>query len=103
MKAADLEGGRIRCVDPVVVEDDYAGIVKAIWEAEVIERQNEGLIIHAGELRYKVKRKYTLDAVVMGVGKTKTWRDKKPRASIHFFSVSPRKQKMVSPLYLSAM
>ena len=90
MKAADLEGGRIRCVDPVVVEDDYAGIVKAIWEAEVIERQNEGLIIHAGELRYKVKRKYTLDAVVMGVGKTKTWRDKKPRVNSLLLGVSKK-------------
>lgn len=90
MKAADLEGDRIRCLDPVIVEDDHEAVVSAIWRGEVDERHNEGLIVHADGMRYKVKRKFTLDAVVMGVVKGKVWLDKKPRAGSVLVGVSKK-------------
>lgn len=90
MKAADLEGDRIRCVDPTVVEDDYEATVQAIWRSQVQERMNEGLIVYAGDRRYKVKRKYTIDGVIMGIYKGKVWQDKKPRLASILIGVSKK-------------
>jgi ATP-dependent DNA ligase len=89
MKAADLESDRIKCLDPTVIEDDYEAKVDSIWRYEVGERMNEGLYIHGGGRRYKVKRKYTLDAVVMGIRTdTKAWLDEKPMVGSMLVGVS---------------
>lgn len=88
MKAADLEGDRIRCLDPTIVEDDFESTVRAIWRGEVEERNNEGLVVHAGDKRYKVKRRFTLDVAVMGIAKGKIWQDQKPRVGSVLVGVS---------------
>jgi hypothetical protein len=88
MKAADLEGDRIRCLDPTIVEDDHESVVRAIWRGEVEERNNEGLVVHAGGNRYKVKRRFTLDVAVMGIAKGKIWQDQKPRVGSVLVGVS---------------
>ena len=97
MKAADLESDRIKCLDPAVIEDDYEAKVDSIWRYETGERMNEGLYIHGGGRRYKIKRKYTLDAVVMGVSTTaKAWLDQKPMLGSLLIGVSkPSKEGMV--------
>ena len=88
-KAMDLDGDRIRCVDPVVITDDFENQVRAIWSYEVLKRGNEGLFIHAGSKRYRVKRHFTIDAVVMGVfTDTKRWMDKKEQLGSLLVGVS---------------
>lgn len=77
-KVADLDGDRIRCVDPLILMDDHYPVIKAKWESEVKTRGHEGLVLIVDGKTYKVKRKYTLDAVIMGIGTTsKTFEDEK--------------------------
>ena len=83
----DLDGDRIRCVDPVVIADDFENQVRAISSYEAQER-HEGLFIHAGSKRYRGRPLYN-DAVVMGVfTDTKRWMDKKEQLGSLLVGVS---------------
>ena len=95
-----FEGDRVKVVSAEHLTEGIPFRLDALWQLHVTENQQEGLVIHHNGNRYKVKRKHTLDAVIIGVSKTsKSWlADRKNR---HTFHVAVAKDtKFGSPTYV---
>lgn len=78
---------RVHPVEYQHVEEDPIPAIEYAWKHYVLERGEEGVVLHQDGKRYKVKRKFTVDAVIVAVSKeTKAWQDNKQ--SRHSFKVA---------------
>ena len=103
LRHAELQpfiGDRIKVVDMDYLTEAVSVRLDALWSHHVGENGQEGLVIHHQGKRYKVKRKHTLDAVIIGVSKiSKSWLA--GRRNRHTFHVAVAKDtKEGSPTYI---
>ena len=97
---ASAKNDRISVMPHEVVSDNITENFEAYWKRNVEELQNEGLVIHANGRRYKIKRKYTLDAVIIGIDTSaKYWQDRKEILPTVIIAVSKRTSK--GPTYVA--
>lgn len=86
---SEVKNDRVSVVPYEVVTEDIVTSFEALWKKHVEEARNEGLVIYGGDSRYKIKRKYTLDAAIIGVDTdAKYWQDKKEILSTVIVAVS---------------
>lgn len=91
---------RISTMPYEVVEDDQQLHFDMFWKKNVQDKGHEGVVAYANSRRYKIKRKYTLDAVIIGVDtSSKTWEDQKPILSTVIIAVS--KNTKSGPVYIA--
>lgn len=75
---SEVQNDRISVMPHEVITDDIETNFQAFWNDNVVKANNEGVVIYGGGRRYKVKTKYTLDAVIIGVDtEAKYWQDQK--------------------------
>jgi hypothetical protein len=103
LRHAELEpfaGDRIKVVDMEYLSESIPYRLEALWALHVGENEQEGLVIHHDGNRYKVKRKHTVDAVIIGVNTaSKSWLAN--RKNRHIFHVALAKDtKEGSPTYI---
>lgn len=94
------EGDRVKVVPLEHIHDGAALRLQALWNLHITQNQQEGLVIHHEGVRYKVKRRHTLDAVIISVAtNSKPWQD--GRKNRHVFEVAvARKTKYGDPTYI---
>ena len=86
---AEMKNDRISVIPHEVLTGDITTNFEAYWRKNVEEANNEGAVIYGGGKRYKVKRKYTLDAAIIGVDTdAKYWQDGKEILSTVVIAVS---------------
>lgn len=94
------EGDRVKVVPLEHIQDGAGLRLEALWNLHVMQNQQEGLVIHHDGKRFKVKRRHTLDAVIISVAtNSKPWMD--GRKNRHVFEVAvARKTKYGDPTYI---
>ena len=86
---SEVKNDRISVIPHDVVTEDLVTNFDALWKKHVEEARNEGVVIYGGGKRYKIKRKYTLDAAIIGVDTdAKFWQDQKEILSTVIIAVS---------------
>lgn len=91
---ANVKNDRISVMPFEVIETDLTTNFDAYWKKNVEGANNEGLVVYGGGRRYKVKRKYTLDAAIVGIDTTaKYWQDQKEILSTVVIAVSKKTAK----------
>ena len=60
-------GDRVKVVDCEYISEGAGPRLQALWNLHVGSNRQEGLVIHHQGKRYKIKEKYTIDAVIIGV------------------------------------
>ena len=95
-----FEGDRVKVVPLEHILEGAGPRMEALWSLHVSQNQQEGLVIHHQGKRYKVKRRHTLDAVIISVAtNSKPWMD--GRKNRHVFEVAvARKTKYADPTYI---
>lgn len=90
---------RISTVPYKVIEDDQQLEFDTFWKKNVTEKGHEGVVAYANGRRYKVKRKYTIDAAIVGIDtSSKTWQDQKKVLSTVLVAVTKNTQ--TGPIYV---
>lgn len=90
---------RISTVPYKVVEDDQQLEFDTFWKKNVKDLGHEGVVAYANSRRYKIKRKYTLDAAIIGIDtSSKTWKDQKKILSTVLVAVTKNTQS--GPVYV---
>ena len=91
---ANVRNDRVSVMPFEVFETDLATNFDAYWKKNVEQANNEGLVVYGGGRRYKVKRKYTLDAAIIGIDTSaKFWQDQKEILSTVIIAVSKKTAK----------
>jgi len=86
---SEVSNDRISVIPHEVVTEDLFTNFEALWKKHVQEEQNEGLVVYGGGKRYKIKRRYTLDAAIIGIDTdAKHWQDQKEMLSTVIVAVS---------------
>ena len=86
---AEMKNDRISVMPHEVITDDIVTNFQLFWKNNVEKPNNEGLVVYGGGKRYKVKPKYTLDAVIVGIDTdAKYWQDQKEILSTVLIAVS---------------
>ena len=86
---AEMKNDRISVMPHEVITDDIVTNFQLFWKNNVEKPNNEGLVVYGGGKRYKIKPKYTLDAVIVGVDTdAKYWQDQKEILSTVLIAVS---------------
>ena len=95
-----FEGDKVKITPIEHIPNASGPRLEALWNLHVKENQQEGLVIHHEGKRFKIKRKYTLDAVIMSVStNSKPWQDNKKTR--HVFEVAlAKKTKYGDPTYV---
>jgi hypothetical protein len=91
---SEVKNDRISVIHHEVISEDLTTNFEAFWKKYKEEANNEGLVAYAYGRRYKIKSKFTLDAVIIGIDmSSKTWLDKKDMLSTVVIAVSKNTSK----------
>jgi hypothetical protein len=91
---SEVKNDRISVIHHEVISEDLTTNFEAFWKKYKEEANNEGLVAYAYGRRYKIKSKYTLDAVIIGIDmSSKTWLDQKDMLSTVVIAVSKNTSK----------
>jgi hypothetical protein len=91
---SEVKNDRISVIHHEVISEDLTINFEAFWKKYKEEANNEGLVAYAYGRRYKIKSKFTLDAVIIGIDmSSKTWRDQKDMLSVVVIAVSKNTSK----------
>jgi hypothetical protein len=91
---SEVKNDRISVIPHEVISEDLTTNFEAFWKKYKEEANNEGLVAYAYGRRYKIKSKFTLDAVIIGIDmSSKTWRDQKDMLSTVVIAVSKNTSK----------
>jgi len=95
-----FEGDKVKIIPLEHIPNASGPRLEALWNLHVKENQQEGLVIHYEGKRFKVKRRHTIDAVIISVStESKPWKDKKKNR--HVFEVAvAKKTKYGDPTYV---
>lgn len=86
---AEVKNDRISVIPHETFTEDIYTNFEAFWNDNVVKASNEGVVVYGGGKRYKIKTKYTLDAVIIGVDTdSKYWQDQKEILSTVIIAVS---------------
>lgn len=93
-------GDRVKVVDCEYISEGAGPRLQALWNLHVGSNRQEGLVIHHQGKRYKIKEKYTIDAVIIGVNMASaSWL--KGRKNRHKFHLAvARETKYGDPTYI---
>ena len=96
---SEMKNDRISVISHEVITTDLHTNFQLFWKNNVEKLNNEGVVIYGGDKRYKIKPKYTLDAVIIGVDtESKHWQDQKEMLSTVLVAVSKNTSK--GPTYI---
>ena len=74
----EFDGFRIFAVEYYVLTTPFSQRLDTLWEQITVTDGHEGMVVYANKKRIKVKRKFTVDAVIIGIDKnSKRWQDGK--------------------------
>ena len=91
---AGVKNDRISVIPHETITEDINTNFDLFWKENVVNANNEGLVVYGGGKRYKIKTKYTLDAVIIGVDtEAKYWQDQKEILSTVVVAVSKNTSK----------
>ena len=95
-----FEGDKVKVIPLEHISNASGPRLEALWNLHVSENQQEGLVIYKDEERFKIKRKHTVDAVIISVAtSSKPWMD--GRKNRHVFEVAvAKKTKYGDPTYI---